>query len=500
MRLSTRASWWVMGSKIEVNFGKTGYPPGTTGAVAFIPSHPGVESGTAETTGWLGAGQQLYDDATETGMVELAVPESGAVSYDVVAYLKDGDGVMLEGQPVQRLTIQAGDGTVMLQDAPLLVQAGETVTTQTYARPSWVSSPVEVPAPAPVPRPDKPGSDDGGHVAPVAPTVRPILDMSEVRDYVDKQQRILDAKRSYRARMRSIVPPTYFYPDYWKPVAEQNWHTMAQAAEACPFLIINPASGPGEGPGSPQYKDFSNQLKLNRGEYGQKIYGYVRTGASIGEPRDLETLFDEVRKYIDWYDVDGIFWDEAYNGWGDQAGKEEFHHRIADRFNALYPWMPTIVNPGANTTAGMVGTGWHMMTFENEASLYLTDKYLVQEHYKGQPRQMFWHCIHDIAGFEQAVQVLRLADTLNVGILYLTDDTIWETKNGVRSRTANPYDRLPAAWLWRLQIAWAKGELDDYLTQVDILRQNLAVLESVRAPAEALTAARLKIQAMTGGN
>ena len=96
--------------------------------------------------------------------------------------------------------------------------------------------------------------------------------------------------------------------------------------------------------------------------------------------------------------------------------------------------------------------------------------------------------------------MLRLADTLNVGILYLTDDTIWETKNGVRSRTANPYDRLPAAWLWRLQIAWAKGDLDDYLTQVDILRQNLAVLESVRAPAEALTAARLKIQAMTGGN
>lgn len=137
----------------------------------------------------------------------------------------------------------------------------------------------------------------------------------------------MDAKRSYRARMRSIVPPTYFYPDYWKPVAEQNWHTMAQAAEVCPFLIINPASGPGEGPGSPQYKDFTNQLKLNRGEYGQKIYGYVRTGASIGEPRDLETLFDEVRKYIDWYDVDGIFWDEAYNGWGDQAGKEEFHHR-----------------------------------------------------------------------------------------------------------------------------------------------------------------------------
>lgn len=352
----------------------------------------------------------------------------------------------------------------------------------------------------PVPRPDKPGSDDGGHIAPPAPTVRPILDMSEVRDYVDKQQRILDAKRSYRARMRSIVPPTYFYPDYWKPVAEQNWHTMAQAAEVCPFLIINPASGPGEGPGSPQYKDFTNQLKLNRGEYGQKIYGYVRTGASIGQPRDLETLFDEVRKYIDWYDVDGIFWDEAYNGWGDQAGKEEFHHRIADRFNALYPWMPTIVNPGANTTAGMVGTGWHMMTFENEASLYLTDKYLVQEHYKGQPRQMFWHCIHDITGFEQAVQVLRLADTLNVGILYLTDDTIWEIKNGVRSRTANPYDRLPAAWLWRLQIAWAKGELDDYLTQVDIQRQNLAVLQATGAPAEAITAARLKIQAMTGGN
>lgn len=164
-----------MSSKIEVNFGKTGYPPATTGAVAFIPSHPGIEPGTAETTGWLGAGQQLYEDATETDMVELAVPESGAVSYDVVAYLKDGDGVMLEGQPVQRLTIQAGDGTVTLQDVPLLVQAGETVTTQTYARPSWASVPVEAPAPAPVPRPDKPGSDDGGHVAPVAPTVRPIL-------------------------------------------------------------------------------------------------------------------------------------------------------------------------------------------------------------------------------------------------------------------------------------------------------------------------------------
>lgn len=176
-----------MGSKVEVNFGKTGYPPAATGAVAFIPSHPGVELGTAETTGWLGAGQQLYEDATETGMVELAVPESGAVSYDVVAYLKDGDGVMLEGQPVQRLTVQAGAGSVTLQDVPLLVLAGETVTTQTYARPSWASKPVEAPAPAPVPVKGErgepgPKGDRGGLDAEAAALVQRLASGAAPRD------------------------------------------------------------------------------------------------------------------------------------------------------------------------------------------------------------------------------------------------------------------------------------------------------------------------------
>lgn len=314
----------------------------------------------------------------------------------------------------------------------------------------------------------------------------------------DAQLHTREAKRDYRSHLRAVLVPTYIYPDYFKPVSEQQYLRLALAADVMPFIIINPNSGPGDGPGSAQHTDFTNQLKKNRGEFGQKIFGYIRTGASLGKPRPVEELYAEVEEYLKWYDVDGIFWDEAYNGWGDQKGKEVYHQNIAAWMNEHYPWLPTVVNPGANTTADMVGTGWYMMTFEQEADKYLTDKYLIQEHYKGVPRQMFWHCIHDVASFDQAVKVLRLADTLNVGNLYLTDDTIWETVNGQRSRTANPYDRLPSEWLWKLQIAWARDRLDEYLSYIQMMENQLAVLQASAAPAEKITPLQTQIRALKG--
>ena len=41
---------------------------------------------------------------------------------------------------------------------------------------------------------------------------------------------------------------------------------------------------------------------------GQKVYGYVPTGYGARPMRSVE---ERVRKYIDWYGVDGIFFDET---------------------------------------------------------------------------------------------------------------------------------------------------------------------------------------------
>ena len=106
-------------------------------------------------------------------------------------------------------------------------------------------------------------------------------------------------------------------------------------------------------------------------------------------------------------------------------------------------------------------------------------------------RHSFWHVIHDVENYTQALQILARVDTVNVANIYLTNDTLYTTPagGGERQRNANPYDSLPAEWLWNLQLAWARGTLSEYTAQVEMVRANHAVAKAAGATAAATTLA-----------
>ena len=100
-----------------------------------------------------------------------------------------------------------------------------------------------------------------------------------------------------------VLVPAYFYPTWW---SGSPWDQLNTAAGRIPIeAIMNPASGPGDAPNS-DYQYAVEQLQ----SAGGKVIGYVATGYGSGDPDDI---LDQVRDYITWYDVNGIFLDEMGN-------------------------------------------------------------------------------------------------------------------------------------------------------------------------------------------
>lgn len=104
--------------------------------------------------------------------------------------------------------------------------------------------------------------------------------------------------------------PAYFYPTWW---SGSPWDQLNAAAGRIPLeAIMNPASGSGTS-ANPDYQYAVKQLQ----SAGGKVIGYVATGYGAGDP---DHILNQVRNYIAWYDVDGIFLDEM----GHQSGTLDY--------------------------------------------------------------------------------------------------------------------------------------------------------------------------------
>ena len=98
------------------------------------------------------------------------------------------------------------------------------------------------------------------------------------------------------APWQDMAIPAYFYPG---PL----WDQATAQAPTVDIMIMNPASGPGTAV-DPNYVMAVN----NAVNAGITVMGYVHT--SYGA-RSLSTVKAEILKYLQWYDVNDIFLDEA---------------------------------------------------------------------------------------------------------------------------------------------------------------------------------------------
>lgn len=256
---------------------------------------------------------------------------------------------------------------------------------------------------------------------------------------------------------RYCAPVSYWWADHRQP--KSNWHWWLRNADAIPFAIVNPRSGPGD----KKEPDFENLIPRIKA-LGKPVLGYVRTTAKFEPPRETRTkaeIMGDIAKHVEFYNVDGVFLDEMINAWSDdQVALIPFYQDLYKSIKALYGNKFLIVgNPGTNTKEEILSCADILMTFEHKAQTYLDDtlEHLHPYHYQSYPAARFVHVIHDVINDRQARACMDRAQQLNIASLYLTDD-IFSGVQGSESEDNNPWDDEPSPWLQDLNLKWARRQ------------------------------------------
>lgn len=254
---------------------------------------------------------------------------------------------------------------------------------------------------------------------------------------------------------RFFSPITYFWAD-WYNRDSSKWLRVTRGMPLG-FVILNISNGSGES----LDPDFLEQSKRARNA-GAKLLGYVRT--DYGR-RDRGEILAEIRNHRDWYQVDGVFLDEAVNGWGEQESLVPAFVELYQDIKAEFGEDLTVVtNPGSNTVQALVDASDVQMCFENSAAKYLDATF--PDFYQQYPAERFWHVIHD-ATVENVHVVLERATYLRAGHLYVTDDK-FVPSGDPQSPASNPYDDVPSQAILDAQRYWVTGTdtLDSALAEI----------------------------------
>jgi hypothetical protein len=221
-----------------------------------------------------------------------------------------------------------------------------------------------------------------------------------------------------------------FFPLFTQP--GRFWDQMLEYRMEHPSLpwisVINPDNGPGKRP-NPLYVQHLQDLK----EAKVLVLGYVSTyWAAV----PIETAKEDIRKYKEFYNLDGIFIDEMSN-------LKEF----VPYYRELVSYAKSL---GLNYTIGNTGT--------DAAPEYVgvVDNIVISEGY-GVPtlsRLAGWHADHDKSNFSYIAHSQTTVDKVFIStakdfasFVYVTDDTM-----------PNPYNKFPSYFDDLLQVLDPKAK------------------------------------------
>jgi hypothetical protein len=209
--------------------------------------------------------------------------------------------------------------------------------------------------------------------------------------------------------------PAYSYPG----TPGSFWGALNGVAPGSIF-ILNLNSGPGAS-SDPQYVTAVNQAR----QAGVQIYGYVRTNyASVPEA----TVISEVDTYRNWYNIQGIFLDEA----SFQAQNYNYYRSLLTQLRQR--GLRVAMNPGiSDFDSRFMGIADEVVTFEGTYQNYLQAQF---PRWTTQfPARKFWHLIHGVPDAPAMQRIVKLAQERQAGVVYATDDLM-----------PNPWDVLPSFW------------------------------------------------------
>jgi Spherulation-specific family 4 len=233
-----------------------------------------------------------------------------------------------------------------------------------------------------------------------------------------------------------ILLPLYIYPN-WYDKDKYAWKQVMIAAKKVPIVaIINPNNGPND---TAPNKDYQQGIK-DLHQAGIKIIGYVPSNYA---KRDLQAVKADIDLYINYFNIDGIFIDEAANtqdklDYYQKVYQYTKSHSIGINSGKL-PSYNVIINPGTDPDESYLDRSVAdvIVIFENYQKIW-TD-YHPPAYTKKYSSQHFAALVHTTANHKLMKSTLDRAVKDKFGYIYITNDSIDTTNH-------NPWDSLPEYW------------------------------------------------------
>lgn len=148
---------------------------------------------------------------------------------------------------------------------------------------------------------------------------------------------------------RAVLIPAY--------VPAHELAALAAGARRPRMVIVNPDSGPGAGEG----RAYGEAVRTLRAA-GIRVLGYVPTGYGA---RAQDDVLADVRRYLAWYRVDGIFFDESSS----DAALLPYYRAVTRHARGQADRL-VVLNPGVPPAAGYFGIADIVVTFEGTYAGY----------------------------------------------------------------------------------------------------------------------------------
>ena len=205
----------------------------------------------------------------------------------------------------------------------------------------------------------------------------------------------------YHTSKTGVIIPLYTDPD-------NSWNGVVQVKKTYPQVPMAVIINPNNGPGSNQDPSYVNGVEsLQRA--GITVLGYVATGYGS---RDINSIKSEIGEYKQWYNVNGIFFDEmAYT-----AGFENFYSQL-NSYAISLGLKTTIGNPGTDTLQSYFGTVGTIVIYENPGYPQLST---LTADYSGTTKNDFAIIV---TGVSAPTQSFITEATQYVSYLYVTNGT-----------------------------------------------------------------------------
>jgi Spherulation-specific family 4 len=243
------------------------------------------------------------------------------------------------------------------------------------------------------------------------------------------------SKPSKQDRIQVLLP-LYIYPN-WYDQKNYVWQQVIAAAKKVSIVaIVNPNNGPDKAPPNADYQQGIRDLR----QAGVKLVGYVPSNYA---KRDLQAVKADIDLYLQYFNIDGIFIDEAASTPDKISYYQQIYRYIKDR--SIQGKSPSassynvIINPGIAVDEGYLShqVADTIVIFENYREAW--KNYRPPAYVKKYSSQHFAALIHTTADRQLMKSTLDRAVESKFGYVYITNDSTDTTNR-------NPWDTLPTYW------------------------------------------------------